>query len=96
MPLKLGLVAGQEAQAGRLRCFCSTLTSASPAWPPCRVPYEIAGSSWEAEEEGYVRHLLGLLDRFAPGGLRVPSCVGLPSASPGSGLLCCGREHSAS
>ncbi|PSC68853.1 FAD-dependent oxidoreductase [Micractinium conductrix] len=31
------------------------------------VPYEIAGSSWEAEEEGYVRHLLGLLDRFAPG-----------------------------
>jgi phytoene dehydrogenase-like protein len=31
------------------------------------VPYDIAGSSWEAEEEGYVRHLLSLCDRFAPG-----------------------------
>lgn len=32
------------------------------------VPYALAGgSSWEAEEAGYVRHLLGLLDRFAPG-----------------------------
>lgn len=31
------------------------------------VPYEIAGSSWEAEEERYVRHLLRICDRFAPG-----------------------------
>ena len=32
------------------------------------VPFELAGSSWEEEEERYVRHLLTLLDRFAPGG----------------------------
>jgi phytoene dehydrogenase-like protein len=31
------------------------------------VPYDIAGSTWEAEEEGYVRHLLSICDRFAPG-----------------------------
>jgi phytoene dehydrogenase-like protein len=31
------------------------------------VPYELAGTSWEAEEGRYVQHLLGLLDRFAPG-----------------------------
>ena len=31
------------------------------------VPYELAGTTWEAEEERYVRHLLSLLDRFAPG-----------------------------
>lgn len=31
------------------------------------VPYQLAGTSWEAEEEGYVQHLLGLLDSFAPG-----------------------------
>lgn len=31
------------------------------------VPFEIQGSSWEAEEERYVQHLLGILDRFAPG-----------------------------
>jgi phytoene dehydrogenase-like protein len=31
------------------------------------VPKDIAGSSWEAEEEGYVAHLLSLCDRFAPG-----------------------------
>ncbi|HVR21604.1 MAG TPA: NAD(P)/FAD-dependent oxidoreductase [Polyangiaceae bacterium] len=31
------------------------------------VPYEIAGSSWEAEGERYARHLLSLCDRFAPG-----------------------------
>ncbi len=31
------------------------------------VPYAIAGSSWEAEEERYVRHLLSICDRFAPG-----------------------------
>ena len=38
------------------------------------VPYALAGgSSWEAEEAGYVRHLLGLLDRFAPGEAR-PAC----------------------
>jgi phytoene dehydrogenase-like protein len=31
------------------------------------VPYELKGSSWEAEEERYVRHLLSICDRFAPG-----------------------------
>ncbi|MGH7329980.1 MAG: phytoene desaturase family protein, partial [Polyangiaceae bacterium] len=31
------------------------------------VPFEIAGSSWEKEEERYVRHLLSICDRFAPG-----------------------------
>ncbi|EFA76860.1 hypothetical protein PPL_09612 [Heterostelium album PN500] len=31
------------------------------------VPYEIKGSSWEAEEERYVKHLLSLVDIYAPG-----------------------------
>ena len=31
------------------------------------VPLEIKGSSWEVEEERYVRHLLSICDRFAPG-----------------------------
>lgn len=31
------------------------------------VPYELAGTTWEAEEEGYVRRLLDICDRFAPG-----------------------------
>jgi phytoene dehydrogenase-like protein len=31
------------------------------------VPYEIAGSSWEKEEAKYVKHLLSICDRFAPG-----------------------------
>jgi phytoene dehydrogenase-like protein len=31
------------------------------------VPYELAGTTWEAEEERYVRHLLSICDRFAPG-----------------------------
>ena len=31
------------------------------------VPGEIKGSSWEQEEEKYVRHLLSICDRFAPG-----------------------------
>jgi phytoene dehydrogenase-like protein len=31
------------------------------------VPYELAESSWEREEERYVRHLLSICDRFAPG-----------------------------
>lgn len=31
------------------------------------VPYAIDGSSWEREEERYVRHLLSICDRFAPG-----------------------------
>lgn len=30
------------------------------------VPYEIAGSSWDAEEDRYVGHLLSIVDRFAP------------------------------
>src|SRR5438270_902579 len=31
------------------------------------VPYELKGTTWEAEEERYVRHLIGICDRFAPG-----------------------------
>ena len=31
------------------------------------VPYTLRGTTWEAEEERYVRHLLALCDRFAPG-----------------------------
>src|SRR3954466_14897997 len=31
------------------------------------VPYQLQGTTWEAEEAGYVRHLLGICDRFAPG-----------------------------
>ncbi|MBA3441190.1 MAG: NAD(P)/FAD-dependent oxidoreductase [Pyrinomonadaceae bacterium] len=31
------------------------------------VPYELQGTTWEAEEERYVRHLLSICDRFAPG-----------------------------
>jgi phytoene dehydrogenase-like protein len=31
------------------------------------VPYELKGTTWEKEEAGYVRHLLSLCDRFAPG-----------------------------
>jgi phytoene dehydrogenase-like protein len=31
------------------------------------VPYELSGTTWEAEEERYVRHLLSICDRFAPG-----------------------------
>lgn len=31
------------------------------------VPYELAGSSWDAEETRYVQHLCAIADRFAPG-----------------------------
>lgn len=31
------------------------------------VPYEIEGSSWEAEESGFVARLLEICDRYAPG-----------------------------
>jgi phytoene dehydrogenase-like protein len=31
------------------------------------APYEIAGSSWDAERAGYVQKLLSICDRFAPG-----------------------------
>jgi len=31
------------------------------------VPYELAGTTWEAEESRYVAHLLSICDRFAPG-----------------------------
>jgi phytoene dehydrogenase-like protein len=31
------------------------------------VPNEIEGSTWEAEEDRYVDHLLSICDRFAPG-----------------------------
>lgn len=31
------------------------------------VPYELEGSSWEKEEEKYVRHLFSIAESFAPG-----------------------------
>lgn len=31
------------------------------------APWQITGSSWDAEREGYVEHLLSICDRFAPG-----------------------------
>ena len=31
------------------------------------VPYELKGTTWEAEEAKYVQHLLSICDRFAPG-----------------------------
>lgn len=31
------------------------------------VPYELKGSSWEKEEDKYVKRLLSIADRFAPG-----------------------------
>jgi phytoene dehydrogenase-like protein len=31
------------------------------------VPYQIEGSSWDAESDRYVDHLLSICDRFAPG-----------------------------
>ncbi len=31
------------------------------------VPYTLAGTTWEAEQDRYVRHLLSICDRFAPG-----------------------------
>lgn len=31
------------------------------------VPNDVAGSTWDREEDGYVRHLLSICDRFAPG-----------------------------
>ena len=30
------------------------------------VPYALEGTTWDAEEERYVKHLLSLCDRFAP------------------------------
>ena len=30
------------------------------------VPYELKGTTWEVEEEKYVKHLLSICDRFAP------------------------------
>jgi phytoene dehydrogenase-like protein len=31
------------------------------------VPYDLAGSNWDEQADGYARHLLGICDRFAPG-----------------------------
>lgn len=31
------------------------------------VPYELSGTTWEAEKDRYVKHLLSICDRFAPG-----------------------------
>jgi phytoene dehydrogenase-like protein len=31
------------------------------------VPYELSGTTWEKEEARYVKHLLSICDRFAPG-----------------------------
>lgn len=42
--------------------------------PPCP-----AGSSWEAEEDKFVAHLLGICDRFAPGEEQCPFQHGMRS-----------------
>jgi phytoene dehydrogenase-like protein len=31
------------------------------------VPYELRQTSWDAAEDGYVKHLLSIADQFAPG-----------------------------
>jgi phytoene dehydrogenase-like protein len=31
------------------------------------VPYQLSGTSWDKEEDRYVKHLLSICDRFAPG-----------------------------
>jgi len=31
------------------------------------VPHTLAGTTWEAQKDRYVKHLLGICDRFAPG-----------------------------
>ena len=31
------------------------------------VPFELAGTTWDAEQDRYVQHLLSICDRFAPG-----------------------------
>jgi len=31
------------------------------------VPFELKGTTWEKEEQRYVKHLLSILDKFAPG-----------------------------
>ncbi len=38
------------------------------------VPYELAGTSWEEQEERYVTHLLSIVDEFAPGALTAHIC----------------------
>ena len=72
----------QEVQAGRFADFPTiewyTHTTADPTLRDAEghhnaaffvqwVPYEPAGSSWEAEETRYVNHLIDIADRFAPG-----------------------------
>jgi hypothetical protein len=39
------------------------------------VPYELAGTTWEAEESKYVEKLLGICERFAPGEPRLGAGV---------------------
>lgn len=46
------------------------------------VPYSIKGSSWEKEEDRYVKHLLSICDRFAPG-----------TASSDHALTFCGNSY---
>lgn len=38
------------------------------------VPYELAGTTWEEQEEKYVQHLLKIVDDFAPGKQYVRGC----------------------
>ena len=49
-----------------------------------RVPYNIAGSSWDAEEHGYVMNLLKICDQFAPGAQRTWL---MPHSFPRNGLV---------
>lgn len=72
----------EDTQAGRLAAFPTiewyTQTTIDPSLRDTAgrhsgalfvqwAPYELASGSWDDAESGYVRHLLSILDRFAPG-----------------------------
>jgi phytoene dehydrogenase-like protein len=72
----------EDARAGRLAEFPTiewyTQTTVDPSLKDAAgrhsgalfvqwAPYELAAGSWEEAEPRYVRHLLSILDRFAPG-----------------------------
>lgn len=53
----------------RVQCVCTQDSAGhhSSALFVQWVPYELSGTTWEAEEEKYVKHLLDIVDEFAPG-----------------------------
>jgi hypothetical protein len=59
------------------------------------VPFELKGTTWEAEEERYTKHLLDIVDTFAPGqcqGGRLHHCPMLQSAIQHVQRGDCGRD----